>query len=405
VREVVRGWVVLQALAAFVVASGATLGAAHASAEDPRASPAGLPRAAVPAPAASSPSTLRLPPVRHVFILVLENQSFGVTFGKNSPAPYLANNLSAKGALLTQYYGIGHWSLDNYLALISGQAPNPETQADCPTVTNFRLSQPALDANGQALGTGCLYPPMVKTVADQLEAARLTWKGYMEDMGNNPARENATCGHVPPGAEERTGRATVNDKYAAKHDPFVYFHSIIDDQSRCDAHVVNLDQLPTDLRSVATTPNYSFITPNLCNDGHDAQCVDGGLGGFQAIDAFLHKWVPLVMNSPAFKKDGLLIITFDESDSTGDDAATACCGAPALPGSDQLAGIVGPGGGRIGAVLLSPFIEPGTVSSVPYNHYSTLRYVEDIFGLAHLGYAGQKDLKVFGSDIFKRTTP
>jgi len=392
-------------LAAFVAASGSTLAAAHASAEDPRASPAGLARAAVPAPAASSPSTLRLPPVRHVFILVLENQSFGVTFGKNSPAPYLANNLSAKGALLTQYYGIGHWSLDNYLALISGQAPNPETQADCPTVTNFRLSQAALDANGQALGTGCLYPPMVKTVADQLEAARLTWKGYMEDMGNNPARESATCGHVPPGAEERTGRATVNDKYAAKHDPFVYFHSIIDDQSRCDAHVVNLDQLPTDLRSVATTPNYSFITPNLCNDGHDAQCVDGGLGGFQAIDAFLRKWVPLVMNSPAFKKDGLLIITFDESDSTGDDAATACCGAPALPGSDQLAGIVGPGGGRIGAVLLSAFIAPGTVSSVPYNHYSTLRYVEDIFGLAHLGYAGQKDLKVFGSDIFKRTTP
>jgi len=278
VREVVRGWVVLRALTAFVVASGATLAAAHASAEDPRASPAGLARAAVPAPAASSPSTLRLPPVRHVFILVLENQSFGITFGKNSPAPYLANNLSAKGALLTQYYGIGHWSLDNYLALISGQAPNPETQADCPTVTNFRLSQPALDANGQALGTGCLYPPMVKTVADQLEAARLTWKGYMEDMGSNPARESATCGHVPPGAEERTGRATVNDKYAAKHDPFVYFHSIIDDQSRCDAHVVNLDQLPTDLRSVATTPNYSFITPNLCNDGHDAQCVDGGLG-------------------------------------------------------------------------------------------------------------------------------
>jgi phosphatidylinositol-3-phosphatase len=402
-REVVRGWAVLGALAAFVVASGATLAAAHASAEDPRASPAGLARAAVPAPAASSP--LRLSPVRHVFILVLENQSFGVTFGKNSPAPYLANNLSAKGALLTQYYGIGHWSLDNYLALISGQAPNPETQADCPTVTNFRLSQSALDANGQALGTGCLYPPMVKTVADQLEAARLTWKGYMEDMGNNPARESATCGHVPPGAEERTGRATVNDKYAAKHDPFVYFHSIIDDQSRCDALVVNLDQLPTDLRSVATTPNYSFITPNLCNDGHDAQCVDGGPGGFQAIDAFLQKWVPLVMNSPAFKKDGLLIITFDESDSTGDDAATACCGAPALPGSDQLAGIVGPGGGRIGAVLLSPFIEPGTVSSVAYNHYSTLRYVEDIFGLAHLGYAGQKDLKVFGSDIFKRTTP
>jgi len=342
-------------------------------------------------------------PVRHVFILMLENQSFEVTFGKTSPAPYLAANLTARGALLTQYYGIGHWSLDNYLALISGQAPNPQTQADCPTVTHFQLSQPNLDANGQALGTGCLYPPMVKTVADQLEAAKLTWRGYMEDMGNNPQRESATCGHMAPGAEERTGRATVNDKYAAKHNPFVYFHSIIDDQSRCDAHVVNLDELPADLRSVATTPNYSFITPNLCNDGHDAKCIDGGLGGFQAIDAFLRKWVPLITGSPAFQKDGLLVITFDESDGVGAEAAAACCGEQGLPGSPQPAGVNGPGGGRIGAVLLSPFIEPGTVSNEPYNHYSTLRYVEDTFGLPYLGYAGQKGLKVFGSDVFTRS--
>jgi phospholipase C len=353
----------------------------------------------------SAAAAAKLPPVRHVFILVLENQSFQVTFGKNSPAPYLANDLAAQGALLNQYYGIGHFSLDNYLALISGQAPNAETQADCPTVSNFRLSQANLDANGQVLGMGCLYPPMVKTVSDQLEAAKLTWRGYMEDMGNDRTRESPTCGHMPPGSVEQTGRATVKDKYAAKHDPFVYFHSIIDDQARCDAHVVNLDQLPADLRKIETTPNYSFITPNLCNDGHDSKCVDGGLGGFPAIDAFLRKWVPLITSSPAFKKDGLLIITFDESDSAGDDASTACCGEQGLPGSAQLAGMNGPGGGRIGAVLLSPFIKPGTVSSEPYNHYSTLRYVEDTFGLAHLGYAGQAGLKVFGSDVFKRTAP
>lgn len=389
--------VVLGLLAAIVAANGEAMAAAHASAEDPRAGPAGIPAASAPLPG--------LPPVRHVFILVLENQSFGTTFGKNSPAPYLANNLTSKGALLTNYYGIGHWSLDNYLALISGQAPNSETQADCPTVTNFRLRQPKLAANGQALGTGCVYPPIVKTVADQLEAAQLSWRGYMEDMGNNPARESATCGHVPPGAEERTSRATVNDKYAAKHDPFVYFHSIIDDQARCDSHVVNLDKLPADLRSVETTPNYSFITPNLCNDGHDAKCVDGGLGGFQAIEAFLQKWVPLITSSAAFRKDGLLIITFDESDSVGDDAATACCGEQGLPGEEQQPGVIGPGGGRIGAVLLSQFIEPGTVSAVPYNHYSMLRYIEDTFGLAHLGYAGQSGLKVFGSDVFTQPVP
>src|SRR5262249_49119626 len=280
-----------------------------------------------------------------------------------------------------------------------------QTQADCPELTEFQLSRPKLDTNGQALGEGCIYPSMVKTLADQLEAAKLTWKGYMEDMGNDPARERATCGHSPLGGEERTHTATVKAKYAARHDPFVYFHSILDDQSRCDAHVVNLDKLPADLRSVETTPNYSFITPNLCNDGHDAHCVDGKLGGFQAIDAFLQKWVPIITGSPAFRRDGLLIITFDESDGKGAEASAACCGEQGLPGEVQQAGMNGPGGGRIGAVLLSRFIKPGTVSNVPYNHYSTLRYIEDQFGLDHLGYAGQRGLQVFGPDVFTQAPP
>jgi hypothetical protein len=353
--------------------------------------------AAAKAPAATSAA---LPPIRHVFILVLENQSYAITFGQPGPAPYLADTLPAQGALLKQYYGIGHWSLDNYLALISGQAPNAETQADCPDLTEFQLTRASLDANGQALGKGCIYPPMVKTLPDQLEAAKLTWKGYMEDMGNDPTREAATCGHSPLGGEEKTHRATATDKYAARHDPFVYFHSILDDQQRCDTHVVNLEKLRTDLGRVETTPNYSFITPNLCNDGHDAKCIGGAPGGFAAVNAFLHEWVPLVMGSPAYQQDGLLIITFDESDGRGPEAALACCAEQPLPGQDQPAGMTGPGGGRVGAVLLSRFIKPGTVSEVPYNHYSTLRYVEDQFGLAHLGYAGQAGLRIFGPDVF-----
>ena len=402
-RGIVASVVVAGAWAVLVAAGGAAMARAHAPADDPRAGAGGIP--ASPVAASPAGAAAALPPIRHVFILVLENQSFSTTFGKPSPAPYLANTLVSKGALLTHYYGIGHWSLDNYLALISGQAPNSETQADCPALTEFQLSQPKLDANGQALGKGCIYPAMVKTVADQLEAAKLTWKGYMEDMGNDLKRERATCGHSPLGQDERTGRATVSDKYAAKHDPFVYFHSILDDQNRCDAHVVNLDKLPADLRKVDTTPNYSFITPNLCNDGHDASCVDGKLGGYPAIDAFLQKWVPLIVNSPAYKQDGLLIITFDESDSKAEDAATDCCGEQGLPGEPQLPGVIGPGGGRIGAVLLSQFIKPATVSAVHYNHYSTLRYVEDQFGLEHLGYAGQKGLQIFGSDVFTQPAP
>jgi hypothetical protein len=66
--------------------------------------------------------------------------------------------------------------------------------------------------------------------------------------------------------------------------------------------VVNLDGLPKDLQRAATTPNYVFITPNLCNDGHDPECIDGGPGGFQAVDAFLRKWVPLITRSPPSRR-------------------------------------------------------------------------------------------------------
>jgi hypothetical protein len=342
-----------------------------------------------------------MPAIHHVFLILLENQSYGVSFGKSSPAPYLAQTLPAQGALLPNYYGIGHASLDNYIALISGQAPNESTQLDCFLYSDFQLSQPELNADGQALGMGCVYPKIVRTLPDQLEGAHYTWKGYMEDMGNDPQREPATCGHVALGARETTHVATERDKYAARHDPFVYFHTIIDDQPRCDAHVVNLNALPADLRTVKTTPNYVFITPNLCNDGHDAECVDGGPGGLEAANAFLQKWVPLITQSPAFKQDGLLVITFDESDGAGPEGSTACCGEKPLPQAKHDPGFKGPGGGRIGAVLLSPFIKPGTVSNEPYNHYSLLRTVEDLFGLAHLGYAGASDLKPIGADVLR----
>jgi len=124
---------------------------------------------------ASAASAPALPPIRHVFVLVLENQSYVQTFAPDSNAPYLVHTLTAQGALLTHYYAIGHASLDNYVAMISGQAPNAQTQLDCPTFSEFRLSQPALDPSGQALGSGCVYPRIVKSLPDQLEAAALTW--------------------------------------------------------------------------------------------------------------------------------------------------------------------------------------------------------------------------------------
>jgi hypothetical protein len=365
------------------------------------------------------------PRIGHVFIVMLENEGYHRTFGPGSPAAYL-NHLRAQGALASNYFATSHFSLGNYIALISGQAPNPATEYDCPQFTEFVAS--GFTADGQAIGSGCVYPASVPTIARQLEAAGLSWKAYMEDMGNTPGRETTTCGHPQIGTPDNTQVATVGDQYASRHDPFVYFHSIIDAPS-CAQHVVNLRSLGPDLNSIATTPNYVFITPNLCHDGHDGghgnKCVDGEPGGLESADRFLSTLVPQIVSSPAFSRDGLLIITFDESDVedeyeasgravrvTGGDAA-ACCDeqpGPNLPAYQAAAGIprtaingpglIGPGGGRIGAVLLSPFIKPGTVSQLPYNHYALLRSVEDMLGLEHLGYAGQAGLKSFGADIF-----
>ena len=127
---------------------------------------------------------------------------------------------------------------------------------------------------------------MVRTLVDQLEAKHFTWRGYMQDLGNDPERESASCGHPTIGTTDPTTHKEARDQYATKHNPFYYFHTIIDDRARCTAHVVNLERLRHDLATVASTPNYVFITPNLCNDGHDAPCVDGAVGGLVQADKF-----------------------------------------------------------------------------------------------------------------------
>ena len=228
-----------------------------------------------------------------------------------------------------------------------------------------------------------MYPSSVQTLAGQLQAKGLGWKGYMQDMGNDPTREAATCGHPAVGSADGTQKATAKDNYAARHDPFVYFHSIIDSPA-CNQRVVPLTALPHDLASEADTPAFSFITPSLCEDGHDTPCADGRPRGLVSADAFLRAWLPRITSSPAFNDGGLVIVTFDEAETSD---AGACCGeGPGL--SSPLPGIFGVGGGRIGAVMLSPYIRPGTTSTLPYSHYSLLRSVEDMFGLGHLGMAG-----------------
>ncbi|AIO65137.1 alkaline phosphatase family protein [Burkholderia oklahomensis] len=392
-------WRALRGLfAAMTVVALASCGGADSPGVAGKAAAAAQNTSAVAKASAMSQTLGSIPKIGHVFVIVLENKGYAATFGTGSQAPYLATTLTSQGALLTQYYGIGHNSNDNYLAMVSGQSPNPQTQADCQYYSDW-IGTTIPDVNGQVVGSGCVYPPAVQTIANQLETAGLNWRGYMEDMGNDLARDgSATCSHPPLNGQDGTQKATATDGYATRHDPFVYFHSIVDNPTDCNAHVVRLDSLANDLANPNTTPALSFIVPNLCNDGHDdPTCADGTTaGGLPAINDFLQNWVPKITSSAAFKQDGLLIITFDEADTSD---ASACCGEPAGPNT-PLPGITGPGGGLTGAVLLSPFIKGGTVSNTPYNHYALLKSIEDVFGLPYLGYAGMSGLQSFGSDVY-----
>lgn len=217
-------------------------------------------------------------------------------------------------------------------------------------------------------------------------------------MGNS-ATAPATCRHPRPGTVDDTQKAKPGDQYAARHNPFVYFHSIIDSPA-CAERDVPLNRLPADLTSTGSTAALSYITPNLCHDGHDTPCVDGQPGGLVSADQFLAIWVPRIQASPAYQKDGLLVVTFDESHSPQTDA-TACCGETAGPNS-PLPGITGAGGGRVGAVGLGRAVRPGTTSATAYNHYSLLASLEDLFALPPLGYAAIAPR--FGLDVYTATS-
>ena len=352
------------------------------------------------------------PPIKHVFVIMLENEDYASTFGDPAAFPYLAGTLVKRGVLLRNYYATGHYSNDNYISIVSGQPPNTQNQSDCHTFTDFTNNQ--LLGNGVESGTGCVYPANVPTIGNQLSAKGRSWKAYMEDMGNVPSRESAACGHPALNQADGTQAAVSGDGYATRHDPFVYFHSVIDGQTYCDRHVVALGTatgrmpaaalpgetgLATDLKRAATTPAFAWISPNLCNDGHDYPCANQPSGASAAanIDRFLRTWVPRITRSPAFKQGGLLEITFDEA-SVSD--SSACCGETAGPGSPAPGGS-GPGGGRVGALLISPYIKGGTHSNRPYNHYSSLASWEQIFHVKRLAYAATVT-STFGRDVYTR---
>jgi hypothetical protein len=437
--------------------------------------------------------------IQHVVVIDIENEDASALFGSGSAAKYLTGTLEPKGTYIPNYFAVGHVSADNYIAQVSGQAPNQVSSSDC--ITNLATSAGSfndvipgtLDANqstypGQVGGQGCVMPASVQAIGNQLDAVKpptkhkVNWREYAEDMGNDTVRDGGTvdplggtdCAHpvqTAGAAGDDTNAAegphatgsqvlsSTTDQYADRHNPFIYFHSVIDNSALCNREVVPLgtvtvgtggaaDQfsghLVQDLQSAATTPKFSFITPNLCDDGHDSTCAgtntDGTtVGGVAGADTWLSHWMPLILSSPAYTSGKMLVvITSDEgavTDTAAGDGETPgpnsanpgysplmnspiaayggltyydLLGVHGLtPNTEPVAGTM-PGGGAVGALVLNrKWVKAGAVDTTGnYNHYSALRTYEDLLGITTGGADGQGHLGFaatahpFGSDVF-----
>jgi hypothetical protein len=247
-------------------------------------------------------------PPGHIAVMVLENHEYGDIIGSRS-APYI-NSLARRYGLATRMYAITHPSLPNYLALTGG--------------STFGISDDCTDCRVGAT-----------SLVDELAAAHLSWRAYMEDLPR-PCFTGASAGG-----------------YAKKHDPFAYFTRITRDRARC-ANIVPLSRLFADERAGAL-PTFTWISPNLCHDMHDCSVSTG--------DRFLARLVPSLLR--ALGPHGLLFLTWDEGSSDN-----GCC---KLASGGHIVTIVAGGGAR-----------PHGRLATPTDHYSVLQAIEDLLGLRRL---------------------
>ena len=257
----------------------------------------GSPAPPEPAPSASvAPRTGPLAKLQpHVFVVVMENKSYSEAMAE----PFTAR-LAADNALATDYHAVSHPSLPNYLALTSGSTHG---------ITD--------DAYHVLPDAG---------IGRELSEAGVPWRAYMESMGGS-------C-------------LAGNNVYAIKHDPFAYYGGA------CPGNVVSMNQLSADLATPAQAPHFSWITPNLCHDGHDCSA--------QVADAFLSELVGQITTSPTFRDNGILFITWDEDD--------------------------GGGSNRVPLIAVGARVHAGS-SDRQYDHYSLLATMEDLLGVSRLGAA------------------
>jgi hypothetical protein len=412
----------------------------------------------------------KLPPVKHVFLIVLADQAYAQTFGPESPAPYIAHTLEHQGELLVRFYAVAHEELADEVALISGLGPTPQTAADCPTFTDIL---PAVaGSNGQYSGQGCIYPKAAETVGEQLAAKGFSWRVYAEGLGDvpgsGPAQSKAVaCWHPEFGAADPTAQVPPGDTFATFRDPFTYFDGVLHSPA-CAHEDVGIEGLAGDLKSAKSTPALSYIVPDLCHDGRPTSCAPGAPSGLPAAETFLRRVVPEILASPAYRHGGLLIITTDQAPTTGEYAdSSSCCHQPRFPApavttpasttnpaattpttpttttpttttptaatptttttatttptpatsttttptattpavttpAVSAPGVNLPpkGGGQVGALLISPFVKPATFNQEPFDDFSLLRTIENLFGLPPLGYAATRGLSSLEASAF-----
>jgi hypothetical protein len=262
----------------------------------------------------TTPTTTPVPSkAKHVFIIALTTSGYRAAFGSGSSMAYLDHVLRPKGDLLSGYRTLGETTLPDRLAMVSGQGPNFDTERGCTTYAGFPVGA-APGKTGEVPGRGCVYPNTIVTIGDQLDAAHMGWKGYFEDLGSALPAAQQTCQHPNADAVDTTLTPLAGNDYATSENPFVYFHSLLD-LGDCASDDLPLTRLTTGLASARRTANLVYIAPGRCDDGSGTPCPGVTPTGSSAADDFLKQWVPVVLSSPAYRKNGVLIIVFGSAET------------------------------------------------------------------------------------------
>jgi phosphatidylinositol-3-phosphatase len=377
-----------------------------------------------------------LPEIKHAWLIVLGENSYENTYGATAAVPYLTRTLPEKGVLIPNYYGVTSGVLANEIALLSGQGPTLETAANCPNYKAITPATVSLTAE-QIEGVGCAYPKTVQALPTQLEEKELQWRAYVEGMENGGAiGQPWRCRKPTVGVPDPA--AGPGDQYLNWRNPVVYFDAVAESPG-CEKHDVGFELLTKDLKAKKKTPALSLIFPDACHAGGEVECEPGAPTGAKGAAQLLKTLVPAIMHSAAYEEGGgLIMITSAQAPQAGAlPDPSACCLAPTYPNLPLVATTTAPGttspttgtstteteeteeteetatryteesvlptggGGKVGLLIISPLVVPGSVEEREYaNHFTLLKTLEKMFGVEPLGYAAEEDVPTLSSELF-----